>query len=541
MSIASALLNAQRRPEAEARRFTDAVATALAASDEIPDASAFLSATEILDRVNEEIAEEKAPRTAAPAPGHVEQFDDHAPETFDDDGGVPLLSSTHRSDARYLLEGTADTGHAGLEPFDGNAAAGGGSMVEVDGDADTTGRSVSEEPDVSVAEEVPWGDSAPEPAADNALESGSGQVPTGEQAPRENETTSLDAVLGQESAAEFDDATAGSENGAPEAPQWEWSSGPPAAQSASPWGNAQELVASLPAPAVAPKTDEPVRDVTEDVPAPSARATEPPSVFDEPEPEAEPSLVSRVGEALSDRWRQLRVDPKGSAKKIGLAVAGFLLVLVVALSFMGGGRGKPPDPADTVAPPPQAENTAPPTKEVTLVPATVSTSCGNDSDAVAPFSGDKTRAWKCDRIDGLDLNVLNVTFNKPVVITSITIVPGFNYIAPDGRDEWPRHRVVTDVSWRMGGGLYPQEHIAPTRTGVTQKFPDVRTLMMSMTITGSARPPVGKVSNKGSFGDANDALDPKKVDETTAVSKIVITGYPVESDGGGLTPQSPGK
>lgn len=541
MSIASALLNAQRRPEAEARRFTDAVATAFAASDEIPDASAFLSATEILDRVNEEIAEEKAPRTAAPAPGHVEQFDDHVPETFDDDGGVPLLPSTHRSDARYLLEGAADTGHAGLEPFDGNAATERGGVIEDYGDEGTIGHSVSEEPDLSFAEEVPGGHSDPEPAADNALESGSGQVPPDEQAPLENETTSLDSVLGQESAAEFEDATAGSENCAPEAPQWEWSSGPPAAQSASPWGNAQELVASLPAPAVAPKTDEPVRDVTEDVPAPSARATEPPSAFDEPEPEAEPSLVSRVSEALSDRWRQLRVDPKGSAKKIGLAVAGLLLVLVVALSFMGGGRGKPPDPADTVAPPPQVENTTPPTKEVTLVPATVSTSCGNDSDAVAPFSGDKTRAWKCNRIDGLDLNVLNVTFNKPVVITSITIVPGFNYIAPDGRDEWPRHRVVTDVSWRMGGGLYPQEHIAPTRTGVTQKFPDVRTLMMSMTITGSARPPVGKASNKGSFGDANDALDPKKVDETTAVSKIVITGYPVESDGGGLTPQSPGK
>lgn len=540
MSIASALLNAQRRPEAEARRFTDAVAAALGTGGEIPDASAFLSATETLDRVNEEIAEEKAPRTAAPAAGHVEQFDDHVPETFDDDGGIPLLPSTHRSDARYLLDGSAGTGNAGAEELDVTDAADGDSTNEKGGYEDANGPSWFGDSDVSVEEDVLWDRGVPEPADENTLESASGEDSAGEQITHE-ETTPAGPVLGQEPAAESKDATVSSEDGASEAPRWEWSSGPAAARNASPWGNAQELVASLPAPAVAPESDDSRGDVTEDAPAPSARATEPPSVFDEPEPESEPSLVSRVGEALSDHWRQLRVDPKGSAKKIGLVLAAVVLAVVVALSFMGGGRGKPPDPAGAVSPPPQVENTTPPTKEVTLVPATVSTSCGNDSDAVAPFSGDKTRAWKCNRIDGLDLNVLNLTFDKPVVITSITIVPGFNYIAPDGRDEWPRHRVVTDVSWRMGGGLYPQEHIAPTRTGVTQKFPDVRTLMMSMTITGSARPPVGKASNKGSFGDANDALDPKKVDETTAVSKIVITGYPVESDGGGLTPQSPGK
>lgn len=540
MSIASALLNAQRRPEAEARRFTDAVAAALGTGVEIPDASAFLSATETLDRVNEEIAEEKAPRTAAPAAGHVEQFDDHVPETFDDDGGIPLLPSTHRSDARYLLEGSADTGSTGIQELDVTDAADGDSPNEKGGYEDTNGPSWFGDSDVSVEEDVPWDRRVPEPADENTLESASGEDSAGEQITHE-ETTPAGPVLRQESAAESEVATVSSEDGASEAPRWEWSSGPAAAQNASPWGNAQELVASLPAPAVAPESDDSGGDVTEVAPAPSSRATEPPSVFDEPEPESEPSLVSRVGEALSDHWRQLRVDPKGSAKKIGLVLAAVVLAAVVGLSFMGGGRGKPPDPAGSVAPPPQVENTTPPAKEVTLVPATVSTSCGNDSDAVAPFSGDKTRAWKCNRIDGLDLNVLNLTFDKPVVITSITIVPGFNYIAPDGRDEWPRHRVVTDVSWRMGGGLYPQEHIAPTRTGVTQKFPDVRTLMMSMTITGSARPPVGKASNKGSFGDANDALDPKKVDETTAVSKIVITGYPVESDGGGLTPQSPGK
>ncbi|ORB52029.1 hypothetical protein BST43_19965 [Mycobacteroides saopaulense] len=536
MSIASALLNAQRRPEEEARRFTEAVAVALSTSDDVPDISTFLAATDTLTRVNEEIAEEKAPRVAAPAPGHTEQFDDQVIETFDDDGGIPLLPNTHRSDARYLL----DSAHGDdIEDDRSRGAVERDLAIEThEDDADATATATDVDGDGSVESGVAqWVPDVAEPRSADAVELGGSPDLAGTDCDGDSDMSAEAAeTLGTQGADDCEqvDGAAGPEVG--EVPQWEWSPKPHDIQDSSPWGEAQELVASLPAPAAAPESDEPLGDVTERSPSPSARATEPPASFEEPEPDPGLSLKSRVSEFLSGQWRQLRVDPKASAKKIGIALAAVVLVSVIILSFTGGGRGKPPEPADAVAPPPQVENTTAPAKEVTLVPATVSTSCGNDSDAVAPFSGDKTRAWKCNRLNGLDLNVLNLTFNKPVVITSITIVPGFNYIAPDGRDEWSRHRVVTDVSWRMGGGLYPQEHIAPTRTGVTQKFPDVRTLMMSMTITGSARPPVGKGPNKGGIGDVDDAQDPKKVDETTAVSKIVITGYPVESDGGGLTP-----
>ncbi len=534
MSIASALLNAQRRPEEEARRFTEAIAVALSTSDDVPDISAFLAATDTLIRVNEEIAEEKAPRVAAPAPGHTEQFDDQVIETFDDDGGIPLLPNTHRSDARYLL----DSAHGDdIEDDQSRGAAERDLATETrDDDADST--DIDADGDGSVESGVAqWAPDVAEPRDADAVELGRHPDLAGADGDVDSDIPAEAAeTLGTQGTGDSAQVDGAAAPAVGEVPQWEWSPKPPGTQDSSPWGEAQELVTSLPAPAAAPESDEPLGDVTERSPAPSARATEPPASFEEPEPDPGLSLKSRVTEFLSAQWRQLRVDPKASAKKFGIALAAVVLVSVIILSFTGGGRGKPPEPADAVAPPPQVENTTAPVKEVTLVPATVSTSCGNDSDAVAPFSGDKTRAWKCNRLNGLDLNVLNLTFNKPVVITSITIVPGFNYIAPDGRDEWSRHRVVTDVSWRMGGGLYPQEHIAPTRTGVTQKFPGVRTLMMSMTITGSARPPVGKGPNKGDIGEANDAQDPKKVDETTAVSKIVITGYPVESDGGGLTP-----
>ncbi|CPW72773.1 F5/8 type C domain-containing protein [Mycobacteroides abscessus subsp. bolletii] len=518
------------------RRFSEATAVALTTGDDAPGISAFLSAEDALERVIEQITEEKAPRIAAPAPGHVEQFGDELLEVFDDDDEALLQQSTYRSDARYLLD-------VGAEDVDQD-----GKLAEVDGSFDRDSPIDDGESDVVEDDRAP---------VSSAVESESehGVV---EPVNADNESSFQVAAVdvgadgdvpdagAEPSASDLIDEPAGEINvqlpgsGDAQVPQWEWSS-KPAPTTTSPWGNAQELVASLPAPATAPVPGDSSGDVTAELPTPSSRATEPPANFDEPEPETGPSLKSRLGEALSDQWRQLRVDPKAAAKKIGIGLAAVLLITVIVMSFMGGGRGKPPVPADVAAPPPQVENTTPPVKEVTLVPATVSTSCGNDSDAVAPFANDKTRAWVCNRINGIDLNVLNITFNKPVVITAITIVPGFNYLAPDGRDEWSRHRVVTDVSWRMGGGLYPQEHILPTRTGVTQKFPDVRTLVMSMTITGSARPPVGKSPSKGSVTGADDAQDPKKVDETTAVSKIVITGYPVESDGGGLAPPSAGK
>ena len=142
-----------------------------------------------------------------------------------------------------------------------------------------------------------------------------------------------------------------------------------------------------------------------------------------------------------------------------------------------------------------------------------------------------TKLWQrhdrgvCRRTRGLDLNVLNITFAKPVVITEITIVPGFNYVAPDGRDEWSRHRLVTGVTWRMGGAVYPQV-INPTRTGATMKFPSVITKQMSMTITDSVRPP--RSSNPGERSVLGGTDNAAAVDETTAISSIVISGYPVD-------------
>ena len=207
---------------------------------------------------------------------------------------------------------------------------------------------------------------------------------------------------------------------------------------------------------------------------------------------------------------QSRPPGSGRGLKFALgaaAVAAAVTLAVVAVSATGGDR----EAAPATGAPVTASGTDGAGEsmgaEGVLVPTAVSTTCFNDSDAVAPFSGDGSRAWVCQRTRGLDQNVLNITFRQPVTITSIAIVPGFDHVAADGRDQWTQHRQVTDVTWRMGGKVFPQ-HIEPARTPATAEFPSVLTRTVSVTINASAR--------------AEGAL--ASADETTAVSRIVITG-----------------
>jgi len=265
--------------------------------------------------------------------------------------------------------------------------------------------------------------------------------------------------------------------------------------------------------------------VNQTTPQPASKATEPPEKMEEPGPDDEQSFAERMRESAGSVLSQFRGDGERSRARWLLAgSAAVLAIVLVAMFSLSGGRGKAPEPAGTVAAPPaQTENPSATPAASVLVPATVSASCVGDTDALALFEKEKSRAWVCGRTNELDGSVLNITFRAPVVITEITIVPGFNYVAPDGRDEWERHRLVTGVTWRMGGKTYPQT-INPTRTGTVMKFPSVITKEMSMTITASTRPPKSSPSGIGKPGSDNSA----DVDANTAVSSIVITGYPVD-------------
>lgn len=249
------------------------------------------------------------------------------------------------------------------------------------------------------------------------------------------------------------------------------------------------------------------RDAAAPLPAPAPPLPEP-EPDPEPPPESErPSLLSRL--------------PRSPGIWIFAVLSAAVLVLVIT-STATGTRGTPRTAAPAVQlppPPSEVEVPGPAETDIVLVPATVSASCGNDSDAVAPFAGDAARAWVCERREGMDGNVLNISFTGPMVITQICVVPGWNFVHPDGRDEWARHRVTTSVSWRMGGKLYPQR-MTPTRTGVCQTFPSVITQEMSMTITASTRPPAEP--------GAETETPAEDVDRHTAIGKITVTGHPVD-------------
>lgn len=539
MGITADLLNAQRRPDTEAQRLTEALTAAL--NEERDDASLIPSAaltetSAAYHQLNQEIADEKLPPRRPISSGNRAEFVEptNGPNFADEQHGTPPLAAN----PRYLLD---DEDEEDSTPGDREEA-----LAEVP-DEDVT-ESVAEataslKPSMSepAADSVPGFD--PVTRVDNVDDSGEfgSSIEPSEEAPSEA-TGAVDDEQAQHSGEAPAD---GDEPGGPPQPAKPLYTDIPSpldayAAAQTTWDDQQELPLDSDEPATATESEHTPADDESDAGdetdndhvdlAPSDEATAPPDDIDAPEAAAEPGIRERMLNVGASAAHWLRKD-RSRGKKCALITGAFILTIGGIFVAAHGGRGNPPEPAGQIATsPPAIDNPEPSVGDEILVPAKVSASCGNDSDGVGPFSANKDRAWVCDRINGLDLNVLNIIFDKPVVITSICIVPGWNYVAPDGRDEWARHRLTTSVTWRMGGKVYPQK-ITPTRTGVCKQFPAVVTQEMSMTITASMRPPVGEGEKHSGIGAANSADDPSKVDETTAVSSIEIKGHPVNPAG----------
>lgn len=514
MGIIETLIASQRRPEHEALRISAAVKSAIPQEIQGHDTATAAAlaawgstAEAVVERVNAEIADEKMPRRAPALPEHLEQFTDSDVESVGGFDDAPVVASdAHRVDPRYLLvEDSGPETAAAPQPLH---------------DQPPITDPVKEAPEPEIAAGEPASFLQEHPHDDGAIPDITGTDIVEPADDPDHIDAETDGVEHESSGAAEDCAADEDEESDPPARLARWERAP----SSSPWGDADEIEPDF-------ETDDEDDDSAD--PAPSDQATAPPDGYDEPEPQPGESMAVRLGRALSTSGVARRLDgPHQKLKLYGAAAAALLLTVIVVVSFTLSGRGEPPPqpagqvgdaPAQTDAPPPAAP------ADMILVPATVSASCGNDSDAVAPFSGDKTRAWRCQRLNGLDLNVLNMTFSCPVVITSITVVPGFAYVAPDGRDEWVRNRVAVAVSFRMGGAIYEMRMPNPTRTGSTQQFPSVITEVMSMTITASIRPPV---ESKGTDTFGSKADDLSTVDEFSAISKIVIKGHPVDPGSG---------
>ena len=75
-------------------------------------------------------------------------------------------------------------------------------------------------------------------------------------------------------------------------------------------------------------------------------------------------------------------------------------------------------------------------------------SCPRDTayaNANRAFDGDPSSAWVCTRARNQDGQVIQVDFNRQVALSQVRIVGGFDATAPDGTDQWSKHRIVTQL------------------------------------------------------------------------------------------------
>jgi hypothetical protein len=225
--------------------------------------------------------------------------------------------------------------------------------------------------------------------------------------------------------------------------------------------------------------------------------------------------------ALATRWKAM----PGWARIATPAAAGMVAALVVALLLTGHS-----DPAPIDGPPPTAEAlpSAPGApKPAPLMPASVEQQCpaGSSANPGLVFGSDKSEAWICTRIFNVENSVLTITFNQPMVVCAIKVVPGFNYVEKNGEDHWNEHRLVTQILWRFPSQIV--QKINPTRGGATLTLQHcIATQVITANIQKTERPPAIPNKGGGPLTGIIGGPDEAKVDGSFAIGHLEILGYP---------------
>lgn len=111
----------------------------------------------------------------------------------------------------------------------------------------------------------------------------------------------------------------------------------------------------------------------------------------------------------------------------------------------------PPAPVHTIAAPPGAAlpvtSTVPAAPADGPVPITLTAVCPGQTDPKLAASTDHRSGWVCPTGGVPFGQKLVVTLATPAVITGIKLWPGFNGAGADGRDEWSRHRLLSEVQF----------------------------------------------------------------------------------------------
>lgn len=235
----------------------------------------------------------------------------------------------------------------------------------------------------------------------------------------------------------------------------------------------------------------------------------------DPEPKrAEPgALTEWVRSQYQRRWIPLSTRYKLVA-----------MVVVVVLTTWGGflafGRDDGDSPktqaADPIVDTAPSSNAAAP---AALPPDSVKApGCAARSQPAAnAFDGKPETAWVCVRAFNTDLQTITIVYSKPVVVTDIFVIPGFEHVDGNGRNEWNEHRVVTLISWRIGGQTFLQDIDPGAHTGSSIQIPNVATQVITGKIFKTVPPPPVEGDNGPSDEDINS---------TFAMSTITVNGYP---------------
>lgn len=169
-----------------------------------------------------------------------------------------------------------------------------------------------------------------------------------------------------------------------------------------------------------------------------------------------PSLLTRSlhasGRAARAGGRQFnkRVPPdrRMHTAVITAAAIAVLLVALAAVNYLTSDIHPQSHITAPTATAPAAPSQAPLRQDTILKGVTASDLCPRDanySDANRAFDGDSNTAWVCTRVKNKDGQTLQVDFGRQVTLTQIRGIGGFDATAPDGTDQWSKHRIVTQL------------------------------------------------------------------------------------------------
>lgn len=256
-------------------------------------------------------------------------------------------------------------------------------------------------------------------------------------------------------------------------------------------------------------------------------------------------------------------------KTLALGFAATIVVGTIAVTSMLLGMRQDPTPDTEMADPttqisvvaaPVTPTADPAVGADAPIPFVASADCPAGSTPAQSVAGDDpTRAWVCVR-GGVDGQVLTLDLGRTMLVTAVSITPGWVGTDAAGTDQWLAHRVITKVQWVFDGD--PSTVMTQTtgniRGEAVQAVPGrgVLASKITMIVLHTSRPPADvpadptpEVGGTGLFeqilppaGSPAPVIGPTEsfslpglpgsqtptdpVDNTFAVSAIKILGHP---------------